>query len=312
MLVRAAVLAFVGAALSAAPAAAQPRVKVGGDVSALAFSADGQWLAVGDGQGAVTVYSMKSRREKHEMPKLVGPVRFVGWTGPADLAAADDRALVVWNFAFVKEGFRLDLANRGGAGDVRVLANPQRALVAIVAPAGGEGTVEVIDVGASGRPVVTSISKVSARHQAAWSADGAWMLLDGAAWGWSDLRSWRPPHPGLAAIGAGGKMLAYVDPARCADGISLVDLGSRKVMRTILPGESGCPAALWVIDGGRALLWMGSAGGKPTGLWRWDAERDRVRAVRRSVPHHPAVALSPDERLLAVPDGGSVRFVSTR
>jgi hypothetical protein len=69
---------------------------------------------------------------------------------------------------------------------------------------------------------------------------------------------------------------------------------------------------MWLVDGGKALLWIGGPAGKPPGLWRWDADRDRVRAIKREVPQHPAAVLSPDEKLLAVPEGTGVKFVSTR
>jgi hypothetical protein len=314
-MVRAGVLACVGAALLGAPAWAQPRVSVDGAVTALAFSSDGEWLAVGHapagGAGAVTLYAMKKRGEPVPMPGLGKPTTFVGFAGD-QLAASDGHTLVVWNFAFAKENFRLDLSKRraAAAGGLRVLADPRGPRVAVVAVgAGGEGTVEVFDIGAN--RVITAISKVRAGAQAAWSADGGWLLLDGAAWAWDDLRSWKPKNPGVAAAGAGGKLLAYVDPGACADGVTLIDPAGRKVLRTVTPDKDKCPLSLWLIDGGRALLWVGGAAGA-TAMYRWDADRDKVRTVHRDVAHHPMSVLSPDEKLLAIPAGSKVVFETTR
>jgi len=317
MMLRAGVVACVGACLAAAPAIAQPRVKVDGDVTALSFSADGAWLAVGHAPGgsagAVTVWSMTSRHQPPiALPRLGKPTRFVGFVGGAWVAGADDDALVVWELPEGSEVYRLDLAKRRdkAPGGVRLLADPRGPRIAVIGlDAGGDGTAEVLQVPGGAR--LTSISKIRVEHQAAWSADGGLLLLDGAAWSWDDLRSWRPARPGLAAVDAGGKLLASVDPSVC-DGISLMDLAGRRVLRTVSPAAGGCPAALWVLDGGRSLLWIGGLPGKGQDLWRWDADRDRVRALRRGVAHHPAATLSPDEKLLAMPDGSGVRFYSTR
>ncbi|HTM23469.1 MAG TPA: hypothetical protein VL172_23260 [Kofleriaceae bacterium] len=308
---RAALLGCVAVGLAAAPAQAQPRVKAAGEVTAIAFSADGQWLAVGHAAG-VTLWSMKKRGEPVDLPPLGKPTQFVGFAGE-QLAAADADVLVAWDLAAARETFRLDLGQRraAAAGGLRLLADPHGPHLAVVAlAASGEGTVEVFDL-AAGR-VVTAISRVRADHQAAWSADGGWLLLDGAAWAWDDLRSWKPKNPGLATVGAGGKLLAYVDPAACADGITLVEPAARKVLRTIDPGDGGCPADMWLVDGGRALVWIGGPPGKRSDLWRWEAERDRVHSIHRDVAHHPAAALSADERFIALPDGAGVKFVSTR
>ncbi len=316
-MVRAGVLACVGAVvLAGAPASAQPRVAVDGAITAVAFSGDGEWLAVGHapagGAGAVTIFAMKKRGEPVAMPALGKPTAFVGFAG-TQLAAADADTLVAWDLGAAKETFRLDLRKRRAAapGGLRMLADPRGPRVAIVSlGAGGEGTVEVFDL--AGSRVITSISRVRAGSQAAWSADGGWLLLDGAAWAWDDLRSWKPKSPGLAAVGAGGKLLAYVDPAACADGVTLVDPASRKVLRTVSPGTGNCPAALWLIDGGRALVWINGAPGAQPAMYRWDADRDKVRTVHRSVVWHPAAVLSPDEKLVAIPAGSKVEFETTR
>ncbi|HUH05796.1 MAG TPA: hypothetical protein VML75_27585 [Kofleriaceae bacterium] len=307
-------------------ASAQPRVRAKGPITALSYSPDGGWLAVGTapegGGGAVELYVATSRsRPSATMPGLSKPVTFVGFThGGKYLAAADEAGtLVVWSVPDGAQVMRVELPKKKGTdNEYRFMAHPHAPYVAwlVRARGGVEGVVEVVRV-PDGK-VVTSANRMRVGEQAAWSLHGGHLLIDGVAFDWDHLATYKPKRGGVSETSSDGQRVVSTNPNQCDDFLTVAELASKKVLRSIALEEGGCPRHLWFADQDRALVWIGqrkpSVDGKDPiyDVYLWDERRDKQRALKKDLGRPIAAALSHDRKSLAVTDGRDVVYVSVR
>lgn len=318
--------------LTASQAGAQPRVRATGPITSLSYSPDGGWLAVGSapegGGGAVELYVATSRsRPSTPMARLDEPIAFVGFANAgAMLVAADEGGtVVVWSVPDGRELMRVVLPKKKGIhkgtkpgtdNDYRVMAHPHAPYVAwlVRAKGGVEGFVEVARI-PDGK-VVTSVNRLRIGEQASWSLHGGHLLIDGVAFDWDGLASYKPKLGGVSATSSDGLRVVSSSPSQCDDFLTVAELASKKILRSIEIEEGGCPRHLWFSDDDRALVWIGATkhdGKEPVhNVYLWDERRNKQRVLKKDLGRPIAVALSHDRKSLAVTDGRDVVYVSVR
>ncbi len=309
-------------ALLCAPAVAvaQPRVRDIANHRALAFSADGDHMALGydaDGVGHVAVYSTKSRyREPVQMPALEAPLAFAGFAAGGRMVVGADihGVLVVWT-TDGHELFRTDVRKSKGADtQVTFAANPAAPYVAWVARSKGspDGTLEVARV--PGGQVVTSATKVTATNLG-WTMQGAHLMLGGAAMNWDTLKSWRPKVPGVAETSSDGTRVVSTSPDACDGFLTIAELSNGKVLRSVPLADAACPRWVWFSHGDRGLVWISSTGkldARQFMVQAWDEHRDRQKVVKKLDSEPVAAAITPDRKMMAVTDGKDVTYIWLR
>ncbi len=312
---------MVAALLCAAvPAAAQPRVKEISDHRALAFSADGDHMVLGydaSGVGHVAVYSTRSRyREPVQMPALGAPLSFAGFTAGGSMVVGADTSgvLVVWTIDG-HEVFRTDVRKAKKRDvDVAFAANPAAPYVAWVSRPKGvpDGTLEIARV--PGGQVVTSATKVTATNLR-WTMQGNHLLLGGAAMNWDTLETWRPKVPGVAETSSDGTRVVSTSPDACDGFLTIAELQSGKVLRSVPLADVACPRWVWFSHGDRGLVWISAAGKgeeRHFEVRAWDEHRDRQKVVKKLDTAPVAAAITPDRKMLAVTDGKDVTYIWLR
>jgi hypothetical protein len=321
-LLSAALAAGLCAPLALPGASAQPRVRVDGAIRTLDFSADGKRMAVGydaASRGQVAVYSMRYRsRDPIELPRMEAPIAFAGFAAGGELIAAADTkgTLVVWKVDDGSELFRIDLAKRaGGEGSrVKAMANPVAPYVGWLAVAGGkaDGKLEVARV--PGGQVVTSVSKIQLPRVARWSLHGGHLLIDGTAWNWDTLKRWKPKVAGVTATASDGARLVYTSPKGCDGFLTIAEIETGKVLRSIPIGREACPRWVWFSARDRGLVWIGPAAKDADGhaVYGWDERRGRQKRIRKLDVEPTVAALNADRDLLAISDGRDVTYIRLR
>lgn len=304
-------------------------------ITSLAYDQSGKWLAVGfrdvEGAGRVRVYPMKKKTADFvDLPSMSRPITLVAFVADDKYVVIADESseVVVLSWPGLDQVYRANVAKKQGQPGSRfhVMGNPKGphiAWVEIPAPA-EQGAAAAPPPREAGKvavarlpdgEVITRFDKVVVGPQAAWSEDGAHLLLGGAVWNWDNLESWTPDAPGVAAVSEDGARAASAPPTAC-DGISIADLAGGKILRTIPTQDAGCPSYLWFVDDGKAVVWLAAAasGSEAEGsiLYRWDAKPDRVRAVQKGLPAASIAVIAPTRRQIAIADARRVRFVNLR
>jgi len=266
-----------------APGGAQPLrgfIGHGGAVTALAASPDGQHLLSGSADRSLRWWSIATGTELARLNGHVGAVTaaLVAPTGRYALSSADDGELVSWSLPDGRLLQRVRAGDRpisalglspdgrwvlsgddqglvrwwdvGGLRSLRPLGQAAGAIVALAIDARRAAAVD--NTGRvwrwrlpEGEPLGGAVTGLAAPVRAAWSADGAWLLLagaDGRAQLWQITDDRPVPRAELSA-GAGAANTAAGPGA--PGGAAAVALGS------VLPGAGG----LAVVAGGDGPPW---------------------------------------------------------
>jgi hypothetical protein len=115
-----------------------------------------------------------------------------------------------------------------------------------------------------------------------------------------------------------GRRVVSTNPNQCDDFLTVAELASKKILRSIALEGGACPRHLWFVEKDRALLWISQR--KPSGdledpiydVYLWDERRDKQRVLEKGLGRPIAAALSHDRKSLAVTDGRDVVYVSVR
>jgi WD40 repeat protein/tRNA A-37 threonylcarbamoyl transferase component Bud32 len=177
-----------------------PLLETGGEVKALAFSPDGRTLAAVAGKGAVTMWDLASRSQRHETASVGGFQFEFSPDGKTLATTSGTGGVALWDVATGAALGRIGEASH--AGDVAFGANG--ALVAFLSPWGDVPRAEVWDVAKGSR--VSSV-------QGAAERDASSVALS--------------PDGGLLAVGLGIHGL-----------VRLWDVRTGKVVRTLDGGAS--------------------------------------------------------------------------
>lgn len=143
-----------------------------GTASALCWSPDGHWLAVGLREGGLALFHLESRKMLR-IPNYPGPVGALGWSAdPRCLVTSGAYRIIVWSIAGIHGGGeRPENVETGRAGFVPVTAVGMHPRELRVAAGYADGQVVVAGIGSRDELVVKSPGQGAVRHLR-WSHDG--------------------------------------------------------------------------------------------------------------------------------------------
>lgn len=246
-------------------------------VSSIAFSANGQHVAVGGQDGTIRIWNTAGDRDEPEVLEgHTGPVVGVafGASGRGLASIGADGTLRVWDLL----GFTDPVVLPTGDSKVKAVAFSTNGDQ--VATAHADGTIHVWDP-VSGNGQIMPGSHAGAAESVTYGADGHWIASTGAD---GTVRIWnadRPAAPGVlrghrgtvraAAFSPDGKLVASVG----ADGTARVwDIDEVQDL-TVRRGHEGPVSAVASSSDGR---WVASGGEDGTILF-WDVASNRAPAV---------------------------------
>jgi WD40 repeat protein len=296
-----------------------PRIEIqrrhSGRVGALAWSADGRWIASGGADRVVMLWDRRTGRKVCTLREHTDDVEALAFSpdGALFASAGDGRALV--RRTGDCEPVAEILVDGNGAETVAFTANGR---VAVGGSAGKDGwPARVVDVGTG--EVVFAVARPEAFASAvAASADGKWFAVVLRApfpWrSWTEIWDLRTGErllqtevregdesPHLAWNEAHGTFVVASDAA-----VQVLRPGAREERFALPDGDTSAMAVL--SDGSLALGRIYRDGSGPNVAELWDARaKKRLRTLQTDGQHY-ALAPSPDGRLLALASSTRVRL----